>query len=537
MTMRDKVTRFKIASREALPYMAHRVYGMPTHERPGIKTMAVDSSGRMYYDPAFVEKIDVPFGMFVVLHEALHVVLGHARMAARVLGPNPTPAMLRRWNEACDMVVNQILVRYLGHIPDWFNPVLHTTRGLPPRLTVIEYYQLLTDKDEQEQEQRRKQQAQQRQQQDDEDEDDSYGDGYDEDTPDMEPGDNPEEDDDDSDSEDDADADPDSDDDEPAGEGHAEDDCDGLEEDSEGDGGGSDADPEPGSSDEDADEEGDGEAESGGSPSEDGDGVSGGDSEEGGDSPDQGGDEASELGGSGADGQPRDYELPPESGDEEREYALDKELAKAIEEYERSHPGSVPGELKDSLDVRFNPQPDPWDVLRTAVCRAIASPVGAIDYTLRRFSRRQQADGPRLRGVVRHTPNAVVILDTSGSMRLQSPSVLRDRALAVIERGVRRLTAVTVVCGDTHVRSREVVRSVKGMGITGGGGTNMDAVVEKVDQEMRPDAIIVVTDCETDWPKQKTRARLVVAAVKGSYDQFPVPAWATLVDVTKGGAK
>jgi predicted metal-dependent peptidase len=212
-------------------------------------------------------------------------------------------------------------------------------------------------------------------------------------------------------------------------------------------------------------------------------------------------------------------------------------LEDAIEKQEAAAPGSVPGALKAAVDLKIRPQPDPFDVLRAAVARAVASPVGCPDYTLRKFSRRQQQDGPRLRGTKTEMPNCVIILDTSGSMALVGGGSERaQRAFDVIAKGVRRLRAVKVVCFDARLHGRQVVTSAKNFKVQGGGGTDMAEAIEQVDREDRPDAIILITDLETGWPKQKPRARVVVAAVSTSYGVDAVPAWARLVDVSKGGA-
>jgi predicted metal-dependent peptidase len=194
-------------------------------------------------------------------------------------------------------------------------------------------------------------------------------------------------------------------------------------------------------------------------------------------------------------------------------------LEAAIRECEESKPGSVPGELKAAVNFRLRPQPDPWDLLRGAVARAASSVVGAPDYTLRRMSRRQQQDGPRLRGVQRLTPQVVVILDTSGSMTWGKRA---DRALDVIAKGLRRCRSVKVVCYDTRLHSRANVSSMQNFKWSGGGGTSMAAAIQQVEKEDRPDTILIVTDCETGWPSRKGRANVVVADVAGtSHDRVP----------------
>jgi predicted metal-dependent peptidase len=56
----------------------------------------------------------------------------------------------------------------------------------------------------------------------------------------------------------------------------------------------------------------------------------------------------------------------------------------------------------------------------------------------------------------------------------------------------------------------------------------MKTVLEAVDKEHRPDAIVLITDGATDWP-EKLRAKLVVALTQ----PLPAPSWATAVMVGK----
>jgi predicted metal-dependent peptidase len=68
----------------------------------------------------------------------------------------------------------------------------------------------------------------------------------------------------------------------------------------------------------------------------------------------------------------------------------------------------------------------------------------------------------------------------------------------------------------------------------GYGGTDMVSAIELADKE-KTDSIVVVTDGETDWPRRKTRARLIVALVKDSnwVRQNPPPSWANTVHCYK----
>ena len=531
--VRLKVAQFRTMVKDILPYFTGYVYGMIATEKRGIGTMAVDERGRLYYDPALVERVDLKGGRFVICHEALHVALGHAPLARRFLGDRPTPAMLRRFNLAADCVVNGILQSWWHEAPSeevlGGKLVTHVALGLPPSLTVTQYYALLEQQDEQRKQEREAARKQQR------DNDPSQR-GKGEDGDGME----------DEGDEDQEDGSSDRDDDEEERGGQS----DRGDHDSEGGEDGSDGDSE-GGGDEPSDEEdgvpdgdaaGEGDAERKG----DDDGDSGSDEGSGGSDSqagDQGrGDEDDAdgeadggwacRGGGGADGQPREYEDEGEGGWADRQYSMTDQLEQRIEEAEQSSPGSVPGCLKDAVGLRLRPQADPFDVLRATVARAIASPVGAPDYTLRKFSRRQQADGPRLRGVKKEMPNVVVILDTSGSMHGDRV----EKAMGVIAKAVSRLKSVKVVSFDSRLHDRKMVTSMGQFKWEGGGGTGMGRAIEEVDKADRPDAIVLITDLETDWPQRQPRARVVVAAVDAKdYWLERVPGWVKLCDVSKGG--
>jgi predicted metal-dependent peptidase len=503
--MRKKLALMRVACAKAVPYLAHSMYGLIAVERPGIGTMAVDARQRLYYDPKFVAGITEECGVFALLHELLHVLLDHCGLAAKHLGPRATAQQLEAWNVAADVVVNGILTHWLPHAPAG---IMTAERfGFPPKLSVIQYYDLLMQEQEQDEP------------------DSSSGEDEDDDTSSKE-SDDGEEEDGDSDGGRDRGSEP-----EEQGDrgGSEPDDAEG----SEGGaadvrGGAGERAPDPGQ-----DREGDGDGEDRGD-RQDRDGESGeGDGDhDGGD--EEGGDDA--PGGSCADGQPRSYELPPDPADADREYASAKELEEAIAEQEASAPGSVPGELKSAVAARLRPQPDPLDMLRGAVARAVASPLGMPDFTLRRMSRRQQKDGPRLRGIKRELPSVVIILDTSGSMSLHNKNYPRaEKAMGVIAQAVKRLRSVRVVCWDTHLHSKQMLTSIRQFEVHGGGGTDMHAAIMEVDSTLRPDAIVLVSDMEFSWKETKPRARVVAAAVSWA-DRYPAPSWVRVVDLAKGGA-
>jgi predicted metal-dependent peptidase len=232
-------------------------------------------------------------------------------------------------------------------------------------------------------------------------------------------------------------------------------------------------------------------------------------------------------GGSCSDGVHRPYEQESDGTWE----AYGQDIAAAgVEKYERDNPGSVPGNIKQAINARLHPTPDPFAQLRSAVCTSVASPVGGRDFSHRRRSKKQPPgdDQPLLHGRITVQPHAVVIVDTSGSM--MNPDI-QARALSVIGQGLRKLGRVKVYCADTQVQSQATVSNTKRFEWHGGGGTDMAKALKEVDESERPDSIILITDAQTYWTSEKPRARVVVAYTgkKGSQWHKAIPSWCRTV--------
>jgi predicted metal-dependent peptidase len=231
--------------------------------------------------------------------------------------------------------------------------------------------------------------------------------------------------------------------------------------------------------------------------------------------------------GSNSDGQPRDYEKPATA----IEYAMAdhclREAERKIIQAEGRSPGSVPGEIVKALAARLHPQPDPFDQLRQAVSKSVASPLGEEEYTYRRINRRQQPDAARRRGYVRLAPECSIIIDTSGSME-----GCEAKALTTIAQGLRKVQRPRVIAYDSRLQSAKRISQLSEFQFKGYGGTNMAAALEQEDKEHRPDAIVLVTDGETGWPSKPTRARLIIALVRQPEYGTP-PTWAKVIDLTK----
>jgi predicted metal-dependent peptidase len=474
MTPRQLLGQARVHTFEYVPYLASYIYSLREQETPGIGTAAVDAAGNLYWDPKFVQEIGMEQAAYLVAHEALHLIFDHHARGKEIMGEKPSQVQVYACNVAGDLVIEQTLSMMRHLRPEG---AIHLGCKIDSWGIALDFPE---NRSMQEYYRLIMEQLKQQQQggsdgdEQQPDGDDSDGDGEHAGNADESTGD--------------------------AG-GDSQDDgseADG-EEDSSGDGAGTPA------------------AGQGKAPQKPG---------------------APGTGGSCADGQARPYEVEDDGSWDT--YAGDMAAARteqAVVEYEQSHPGAVPGTLKEALKCKLRPQPDPFDQLRSAVCTSVASPVGGRDFSHRRRSRKQppEENAPLLHGRITVQPHAVVIVDTSASML---GSETKAKALSVIGQGLRKLYRVKVFCADMKVRSNKVVSGTDRFEWYGGGGTDMDAAIAEVDRSDHPDSIILVTDAETQWHNKKPRARVVVAYTGkvGSSWHHNIPKWCRVVPLEGSNA-
>lgn len=483
------LTKAKRRAAGIMPYLGCLLYSMRTIVTSNVQTAAVDKYGRLYVNPEWIVTLKVKQVAYVLLHEVLHCALSHAKRREMTV-PNPTPKDAETWNIAADLCIQQILARQITEwepksgikIDNW----LHVP-GLKPNMSTEAYYALLREKQKQDD-------APYRSDnwlpdfEDDEDDEEGFG------TPVF---------------------------------------SEESDEDGEADG--------DGEGDGESQDEGEGESDSDSSTDSmvgttvKGDTKSGGGSSKGQTS---GGDSQSESDesstepcdpsncGSSSDGIPREYEEPVGMADALAQDSKLLEVEAAIEECERAGIGNVPGELRQSLKVRLHPQPDPFEKLRQCVSRSVASPLGDDEYTYRKAYRKQQADMPVMKGVTRLMPEAVVIVDTSGSMECGE---CKAKAINAVARGLRRVQNPRVVCYDHGWQSNKRISSISKFDWVGGGGTDMAAAITEADAKYQPDAIVLITDGETYYPTVKPNARVIIGLVSARSRNYPTPKWAKVV--------
>lgn len=233
--------------------------------------------------------------------------------------------------------------------------------------------------------------------------------------------------------------------------------------------------------------------------------------------------------GSASDGMPKDYELPKDMASVGANLSRLEQVRDQMENDPTISIGSGMGTVRESLNRRLRRQPDPFDRLRNIVGQHTAAPMGTDEPTYRRRNRRQENDDLPIPGVIRFSPECVIIIDTSGSMGNPKVSDRAARAMTAIAQGLRRVQNPRVIAWDGGLRADKRISSISQFEWIGGGGTSMDEAVVMADQKYRPEAIVLVTDCGTTWPEKRTRAKLIVAMVD-KYSQ--PPKWSIPVDLT-----
>lgn len=428
-------SRLRTAAQGFLPYLYQHVASLVPVPTPGLGTMGVDKWCRVYYDPEMFEKWDINKSAAIILHEDLHILLGHHRRFDAHVGVNAGPEERFLGNIAMDFCCNQILLKLEGYKLDkeWCLP---SQFGLPDDLSFEEYYNLL-------QEQRKNGQIKIT----------------------LVPWD---------------------------GTGPC----------------------------------------YGSMPGQSGDGKQ--------EMQVQGKPNTKQRGGSCSDGQQRPWEQGPPPGEpgskdgnapglsEFDQKMIEQEVANNIDRHQREKGrGNMSGYLTRLADSILRPKVDPFKALHAAVKYAVSATNGHGDYTWKKLPRRAPAGSLRLPAPFRPLPKVIVTVDTSGSMGDEDLS----KALGVIKLGLRSVPAggIMVYAGDTDLKASKKCFRTDDVILAGGGGTSQASLVRSAFREAgRVDAIVMVTDGETDWPKQ-LGPRVVVCLTRGSRESCHVPDWMTCI--------
>ena len=248
--------------------------------------------------------------------------------------------------------------------------------------------------------------------------------------------------------------------------------------------------------------------------------------------------------GSGAHGEPEPWEHDPPAGDPQldRPVGVDREQAELLRRkvavdalaHGREH-GTLPDGLRRWAEQTVGNRVDWRRELAAELRRGVAAVAGAVDYSYARPSRRAAVAGDVILPAMRRpSPEVAVVCDTSASITDE----LLGHALAEVD-GVLEavgLRSVRVVVCDATVHAVErIARAGQLAGhLLGGGGTDMTAgLAAAVEQQPRPQVVVVLTDGYTPWPDRAPAGVRVVVALLGEHPGA-APGWATVVQVPSG---
>lgn len=200
-------------------------------------------------------------------------------------------------------------------------------------------------------------------------------------------------------------------------------------------------------------------------------------------------------------------------------------IAAAIQERaEAKGRGTLPAWALRWADEFGAPPPVPWGSLVAGKVRyAVAAKRGSHP-SYARPARRGLPGGIVLPVHRMPVPRVTVVGDTSGSMRNDDIG----KILATVYGGIEALGKILALGCDARAAEAVEVTSLDDLkqALSGGGGTDMRIGIDAA-LETSPDAIVVVTDCETPWPDDAPEVPVIVVATRR--DASSVPTWAEIV--------
>ena len=233
-----------------------------------------------------------------------------------------------------------------------------------------------------------------------------------------------------------------------------------------------------------------------------------------GDKPDNG-----QFGGSCSDGVDREWEESGDSNNAKSEQEADFIIEKTARDIKSCGIGDMPASLKIWADKVLQSKVD-WRAKLRNVTNAVINPIRGTMRSSFKFPSRRSGEfiWP---GKYNPNPNVLVIHDTSGSM-----NGLEADCLAEVKGILKSVPSknITYVCGDTQTANKKKVRKIEDVDMSGGGGTDMGAIIEQ--NWKGNDLVIVITDAYTPWCKPIPK-KVICCAMTDE----PVPSWIETIRV------
>ncbi len=119
LTPRERLIKAKIKLYIRSPFFTYLVEYLRFHETEEVKTCAVDDYRNLFYNPKYIERIDIPKIIGILCHEVMHLALEHhLRSKNKTAIVVVNGEVMSVWNIATDIVINNILVKNGFELPE-----------------------------------------------------------------------------------------------------------------------------------------------------------------------------------------------------------------------------------------------------------------------------------------------------------------------------------------------------------------------------------------------------------------------------------
>jgi predicted metal-dependent peptidase len=233
--------------------------------------------------------------------------------------------------------------------------------------------------------------------------------------------------------------------------------------------------------------------------------------------------------------QDADAEMSRTEADQQRFADQTFEDIKAADQKGR---GSVPGWLKELAKAAMEAPKVPWQRKVQQVVRKSTGQIvsGGFDFSLARPSKRSLIRGILRPGMIDCTPEVAFILDTSGSMGLdtQIRDALREAAGCMKVCGIDRVWVIQADYAVSEIK-RMTVNQVKSMEVKGRGGTSFIPSIEAATKlRPRPNLIVYFTDGDGEAPERPPPGTAFIWCIVPSAWQRKPAHWGHVVVVQDG---
>lgn len=212
---------------------------------------------------------------------------------------------------------------------------------------------------------------------------------------------------------------------------------------------------------------------------------------------------------------------------------LQKAVAQDIQKAASTGRGTVPTGLARYAEQVLTGPKVPWQtVLQSQVRAALERIEGDNALTYARPGRLTHAlgdfGGAMFQSYYSPKLTVGVVVDTSGSMSHDAVQACLAETQGIVEVAGGSCLFTSV---DTHAAQIVEVEDVRQIKLSGGGGTDMRVGIAAM-QQRNVDLCVVLSDCDTPWPKEATHFPLIICAVTASdWAIRNTPPWAMTVTV------